>query len=89
MMHAIAQYLDRKALIDIGYSFFYPHLLYGLEFWGHGNKTDLKRVLIIQKASRSHTKTKTKFPFVTTYFKKLKIMPVDMLFKYYILKMLL
>ena len=27
MMHAIAQYLDRKALIDIGYSFFYPHYM--------------------------------------------------------------
>ena len=89
MMRAIAPYLDQKALTDIYYTFFYPHLLYGLEFWGHGNKTDLKRVLIIQKASlRVILKLKPN-AHVTTYFEKLKIMPVDMLFKYSVLKMLL
>ena len=31
MMRAIAPYLDQKALIDIYYTFFYPHLFYGLE----------------------------------------------------------
>ena len=78
--------LRPKALIDIHYTFFYAHLLYGLEYWWHGNKTDLKRVLIIQKASlRVILKLKPN-SHVTTYFKKLKIMPVDMLFKYSILK---
>ena len=38
MMRAIAPYLDQKALIDICYTFFYPYLLYGLEFYGHGKK---------------------------------------------------
>ena len=87
-MRAIASYLDKKALIGIYYTFFYSHLLYGLNFWGHGNKTDLKPVLIIQKASlRVILKLKPRF-HVRTYFKKLKIRPVDMIFKYSILKML-
>ena len=89
MMRAIAPYINQKALIDIYYTFFYPNLLYGLEFWGHGNKKDLKRVLIKQKASlRVILKLKPN-AHVTTYFEKLKIMPVDMLFKYSISKMLL
>ena len=89
MMRAIAPYLDQKAPIDIFYTFFYPHLLYGLEFWGHGNKTDLKRALIIQKASLRVIPKLKPNSHVTTYFKKLKIMLVYMLFKYSILKMLL
>ena len=69
MMRAIAPYLDQKTLIDIYYTFFYPHLLYGLEFRGHGNKTDLKRVLITQKASlRVILKIKPN-SHVTTYLK--------------------
>ena len=90
MMRAIAPYLGQKALIDIYYTFFYSHLLYGLEFLGHGNKTDLKRVLDIEKASLRVTLKLKPNSHVTTYFKTLKIMPVDMLFKYYnILKILL
>ena len=66
MMRAIAPYLDQKALIDICYTFFYPYLLYGLEFW------DLKRVLIIQKASLRVVLKLKPNSHVTTYFKKLK-----------------
>ena len=69
----------------------YPDLLYGLEseFWGYGNKTDPKRVLILQKASLRVILILKPNSHVTTYFKKLKSMPVDMLFKYPVLKMVL
>ena len=41
MMRVTRGYLGIKTMIDIYYTYFYPHLLYGIEFWSHGNKTDL------------------------------------------------
>ena len=69
-------------MINIYYTFFYPHLFYGIEFYGHAAKCHLNQILILQKAAiriilkirpRSH---------VSSNFKTLQIMPIDMLFKY-------
>jgi len=38
-MRVIRGYLGIKTMIDICYTNFHSHLLYGIEFWG--NKTDL------------------------------------------------
>jgi hypothetical protein len=50
MMRAIRPYLDVKTMVQIYYSFIYPLLLYGIEFWGHACNTDLQRVFTLQKA---------------------------------------
>ena len=89
MMRAIRPYFDQKTMIDLYYSFFYPHMLYGIEFWGHASDTDLKRVLTIQKATVRVILNKKPREHVTSFFKILKIMPVKMLFKFCTLKLLL
>ena len=89
MMRAIRPYFDQKTMIDLYYSFFYPHMLYGIEFWGHASDTDLKRVLTIQKATVRVILNKNPREHVTSFFKVLKIMPIKMLFKFCTLKLLL
>ena len=82
LMRCIRPYLDNDTMINIYYTFFYPHLIYGIEFYGHAAKCHLNQILILQKAAvriilkirpRSH---------VSSNFKTLQIMPIDMLFKY-------
>ena len=89
MMRAVRPYFDQKTMIDLYYAFFYPHLIYGIEFWGHATATNIKRILVLQKATLRVILNKRPTEHVTTYFKALKIMPVQMLFEYCTLKLLL
>lgn len=84
-MRSVRRYLDKNIMIDLYYTFFYTHLIYGIEFWGHAGKDELNKILVLQKkALRIILKIKPNSP-VSTNFKNLKIMPVTMLFKYRIL----
>ena len=89
-MRVVRPYFDKKkTMIELYYSFFYPHLLYGIEFWGHASENDLKRVIVLQKACvRVILKKKTR-DHVSTLFKTLNIMPLNMLFQYCSLKLFL
>ena len=89
MMRAIRPYLNQKIMIEIYYSFFYPHLLYGIEFYGHACKTDINKILLLQKACLRIILNLKARDHVTSNFKKLKIMPIDMLFEFRTLKLLL
>ena len=48
-MRCISPYLDDDTMINIYYTFFYPHLIYGIEFYGHAAKCHLNQILISQK----------------------------------------
>ena len=89
MMRALRQYVDQKTMIDIYYSFFYPHLIYGVEFWGHAADTNLREIKVLQKnALRVIFKVKPG-DHISSFFKRHKIMPVKMIFEYRTLKLLL
>ena len=82
LMRAVRSYLDEKMMVNIYYSFFYPHLIYGLEFWGHAADCYLDEVYLLQKTA---LRIILKIPprgHVTSQFEILKIMPIKMLFKY-------
>ena len=49
MLRHLSKYLDQKLMINVYYTFIYPHILYGLEFWGHASDTALLQVLVCQK----------------------------------------
>jgi len=49
MMRLVRKYFKIKTMIDIYYTFFYPHLIYGLKFWGHAGNSELEKILILQK----------------------------------------
>ena len=89
MMKVVRPYFDQKTMIELYYAFFYPHILYGIEFWGHACDCDIKHLVVLQKASvRTILNIKPR-DHVTSYFKDLKIMPIKMLFEYSTLKLLL
>ena len=82
IMRTVRPFLDIKTMIDIYYTFFYPHIIYGIEFWGHASKADLNRILLLQKSAlRIIMKFKPR-AHISSYFQQLKIMPIDMLFDY-------
>jgi hypothetical protein len=89
LMRSIRPYLDVKTMVDIYYTFFYPQVIYGIEFWGHGNKTDLKRIITLQKAALRIVLKIKPGEHVTSHFKTLKIMRLPMLFDYRLLVLLL
>ena len=82
IMRSIRPYVDIKTMINIYYTFFYPHLIYGLEFWGHSAGCHLNQILVLQKSAlRIILKIRPR-GHVSSYFKILKIMPISMLFQY-------
>ena len=44
----IRHYTNKQTLINLYYSFVYPHLKYGVLAWGSANKTSLKKLQIMQ-----------------------------------------
>ena len=82
MLRHAKQYFDTKTMVDLYYTFFYPHLLYGLEFWGHASSTELDRILVLQKKALRIILKLQPNATVVSNFATLKIMPIRMLFKY-------
>ena len=63
---------------------FYPHLLYGLQFWGHACSTK-HRILVLQKnALRIILKLQSNATVISN-FALLKIMPIRRLLTYFFL----
>mgnify|MGYP001804097549 FL=1 len=81
-MRCARPYLDQKTMISLYYAFFYPHLIYGIEFYGHAADCHLNQIYLLQKAALRIILKIHPRGHVTTYFKELRIMPIDMLFKY-------
>ena len=51
LMRSIRQFLDVPTMTNLYYTFFYPHLIYGIEFWGHAAQCDLNQIMLLQKAA--------------------------------------
>ena len=82
LMRCARPYLDVKTMISLYYAFFYPHLIYGIEFYGHAANCYLDQIYLLQKSA---LRIILKIPpggHVTSYFKEFHIMPIKMLFKY-------
>jgi hypothetical protein len=82
MMRHVRKYFDTKTMTDLYYTFFYPHLIYGLEFWGHAGSLELDRILLLQKrVLRIILKLKPNESVINKFI-TLKIMPIKMLFEF-------
>ena len=69
-------------MVSLYYAYFYPHLIYGIEFYGHAANCHLNQIYLLQKSALRIILKIPPGDHVTTNFKELKIMPIDMLFKY-------
>ena len=45
---AVKLFLDNKTMTDFYYTFFYPNLIYNIEFLGHACETNLKLIKVLQ-----------------------------------------
>lgn len=82
LMRCARPYLDVKTMISLYYAFFYPHLIYGIEFYGHAANCYLDQIYLLQKSA---LRIILKIPpggHVTSYLKEVHIMPIKMLFKF-------
>ena len=48
MLRLSKSFLPRNCLLNIYYAFVYPHLIYGVEYWGCAAKTVLHGIKIFQ-----------------------------------------
>ena len=82
MFRHLTKFLDVNTMINLYYTFLYPHLLYGLEFWGSASSSHLNRVLVCQKKALRVIYKCPPNSSVSHKFKESKIMPISMLYKY-------
>ena len=82
MLRHLTKFLDEKTMINVYYTFVYPHLLYGLEFWGHACEGALLQILVCQKKALRVIFKKPPNSTITNKFKTSQIMPIKLLFRY-------
>ena len=49
MLWFLRKFLNDESVVNVYYSFIYPHLIYGLEFLGHASDYASEQVLIYKK----------------------------------------
>ena len=78
-----------KNLEDLYYAYFYPRFLYEIEFRRYASGTDLKRVIVVQKACLRVILKKKTGDQISSHFKTNQILPLVMLFENFSLKLFL
>ena len=78
---------------NVYYSLIYSHLVYGIEVWGSACKTELNKLLVLQKRSMRLMTYNDQYPVIpgplsqsNPIFIKLELLKVEEIFKYYISK---
>ena len=87
LFYKMRQYLERKALINVYYSLFFPYLIYCNEVWGNASVVHLEPIIKIQKRTiRTITFSSYLSPYEPIfqslnilYFRKLVIQRVSLL----------
>ena len=82
MFRYLTKFLDEKTMINLYYTFIYPHLIYGVEFWGHAPDYLISKLLVCQKKSLRIILKQPPNSHVSHRFSELQIMPISMLFKF-------
>jgi hypothetical protein len=74
--------LSDKALLTLYYSMIHCHLNYGLNIWSCANKTTIKQLTVIQKRAIRTISNSKYNDHTEPIFKKLKILPIDLLIQF-------
>ena len=82
LMRSIRPYLDIPTMINIYYTFFYPNLIYAVEFFGHAANYHLNQIYLLQKSALRVILAIRPRNHVSSYFSEFKIMPIYLIFKY-------
>ena len=92
IMYKLRPFLPMKVMKNVYYSLVYSHILYAIEAWGSGFKTDLDKLLIQKRALRLMTYNDV-YPTVpgplissVPIFVKLGILKITDIYKYQVSK---
>ena len=76
----LRHFIPTSILLDIYRSLIQPYISYGLSVWGQTTKTNLKRILILQKRALRLIFFANKREHAIPLFVRANIHPVDMLY---------
>ena len=53
LLRCARPFLDEKTMVSLYYAYFYPHLIYGIEFYGHAANCHLhvNQIYLLQKSA--------------------------------------
>ena len=94
-MYKLRPFLPLKAMRNVDYSLIYSHIIYAIEAWGSSCKTELNKILTLQKRAMRLMTYNDKYP--ATYgplissdpiFTKLEILKVSEIYKYQVAKLI-
>ena len=93
IMYKLRPFLSMKVMKNVYYSLVYSHILYAIEAWGSGFKTDLDKLLILQKRALRLMTYNDVYPTVpgplissVPIFVKLGILKITDIYKYQVSK---
>ena len=93
IMYKLQPFLPLKIMKNVYYSLIYSHLVYGIEVWGSACKTELNKLLVLQKRAMMLMTYNDQYPVIpgplsqsNPIFIKLELLKIEEIFKYYISK---
>ena len=90
IMYKLRPFLPLKIMKNVYYSLIYSHLVYGIEVWGSACKTELNKLLVLQKSDMRLMTYNDQYPVIpgppNPIFIKLELLMIEEIFKYYISK---
>lgn len=92
-MYKLRHYINLSMLVNIHYSLIYPHLIYAVQVWGSACKTELNKLLVLQKKAVRMMTFNDQIPQIpgplynsNPLFYELKILKIDDIFNYHVCK---
>ena len=92
-MYKLSPFLKSTMLRNVYYSFIYSHIVYGIQVWGSAGKTEIDKILVLQKRAIRLISNKTKRPVTpgplastNPMFLKLEILKVNDIFTLHLSK---
>ena len=89
VMYKLRHYINLSMLVNIYYSLIYPHLIYAVQVWGSACKTELNKLLVLQKKAVRMMTFNDQIPQIpgplynsNPLFYVLKILKIDDIFMY-------
>ena len=93
IMYKLRPFLPLKVMKDVYYSLIYSHIIYAIEVWGSTFKTELNKILILQKRAPRLMTFSDLYPDTlgplcpsNPIFSKLNMLKVSDIHKYQVLK---
>ena len=82
VLYKLRPYINPRMLKNIYYSLIYSHMIYAIQVWGSAGKTEIHKILVLQKHAIRLISNKDKRPLAATnpMFYKLELLKINYIF---------